>query len=185
MQNASDPDHFAALMIGDLALRLHAAFSGDGTGAYNSDLPDDAFAPYGITCTYEHSYNSTTVYQNLLDSLPVIFGGHRYENVFSWPGHSFVIDGFDNYVTTTHYVYTWVYDFIPEPGQGNVMLPLPPDNYEETVTSTSPILRYFYLNWGYGDNNDDNEYAPDGDWAYEDRTPYQYNKDMTYGFSEF
>ena len=184
MLNTTDntPFHYAAMLIGDLAVKLDATITSTGTFANDADLPEDVFLPFGISCNYVSSYSSSTVYQNLLNNLPVIFSGYRYENMLSWPGHCFVIDGYETYATTTYYVYTWVYDILPpEPGQGNVMLPEPPDNIVQTSTS-SPYLQYFYLNWGAGGGHYDTPYATDGNWAY-DSTPYQFNKSMVYGFS--
>lgn len=183
MNNGGDPDRYAAKLIGDLSVRLDAEISADGTSADDSDLPADVFLPYGVSCNYIGSYSSDTVYQNLLNNLPVIFSGFRYDNLFHWPGHCFVIDGYETYATTTYYVYSWVYDIEPpQPGQGNGLIPLPPDNIVQTSIS-SPSLRYFYLNWGYADSFNNNRYETDGNWSYADRTPYQFNRSMVYGFS--
>ena len=180
----SDPSGYAALLLGDLSVRLNMQFSSSGSSANMTNIKNPAFQAYGVDCTYLNSYNSDIVYQNLQVGLPVIFGGNRYENLFYWPGHAFVIDGYEDYVVTTHYVYSWVIDDgLSSPG-GDVIMPVTPDDYEETITSTSPHLHCFYLNWGYG-GDDLTQYATDGVWAYGDLTPYQYNREMVFGFSEY
>ena len=77
--------------------------------------------------------------------------------------------------------YRWVLDE-PLPPGGNVIIPVLPAAYEETVTSTTPILSCFYLNWGDGEN-DMTQYATDGIWSYGNAPSYQYNREMIYNFS--
>jgi len=184
MYNSTDPNHYAALLIGRVSQMLgmddNHHITSTGSSAATSDLPSCVFEPLGIGSTYSSSYNADTVYQNLKVGLPVIFAAHRYENLFNWPGHCFVIDGYEDYVTKTHYVYSWVYDYIPDPGGGDPFVPIPPDDYEE-VYITSRELQWFHLNWGDG-ASDSAQYSTNGNWSYGNLSPYQYLKRMVYGF---
>ena len=179
-------NNFAALLVGDVGLRVGMSYSSSGSGASMADLPDDVFLPYGVDCTYISSYDSNIVFASLQDGFPVIFGGHRYESPFSWPGHCFLIDGYETYVSITHFVYEWVYDGPGLLGGGgnsiNAEVPAPPPPYETTAVS-SPYLYRFYLRWGDGGGYDNTPYATDGIWTYPGLTPYQYDRKMIYNFS--
>lgn len=187
MQNTTDSLHFAALLIGDIAHRLETDFGAAGSSAYMYKIKTKICPPHGIDCTHSFSYDASTVYQNLCDSLPVIFGGNYCENLFEWPGHTFVIDGYDNIVTVTHYVYKWVIDSIPDPEGGELELPVPipiggGHPYEE-ITVSSPVMRHFFMNWGWGEAYEDNtSYSTNGYWSYGNDPVYQYNREMVYDF---
>ncbi|MBO4447796.1 MAG: C10 family peptidase [Bacteroidales bacterium] len=115
-----------------------------------------------------------------MNELPVIFGGNRYENLFSWPGHAFVIDGYHSYRNVTHFIYEWVYD---EPG---IQFGFHPPY--ETLSYSSPIVDWYKINWGYGNNYGENdiECSTNGIWTnplIRGATPYEYSRIMMYGFS--
>ena len=181
--NSSSTD-YAALLIGDIGLRVGMDYGSDGSSADEHDLPDCVFQPYGLSCTFLNGYNSNTVFSSLQSGWPVLFSAFRYESPISWPGHSFLIDGYTSYARTTHYVYEWVSD--PPLGLApsvSTKAEVPVMEPYEIISISSPWLVNLRFRWGYADSEDDNTYAPDGAWSYLNRTPYNILKTMIYGFS--
>lgn len=170
-----------ALFIGSLGALSDTEYDASGSSTTVKKLVDDAFSFYGINSSYSTNYSTSTVYQNILNGIPVIFGGNRYVDLFNWPGHAWVIDGYVSYSITTHFIYDWVYD---DPDINLEEYPLSiHDSYETTSTYSS--LRWFNMNWGYRGSGDDRHYSTDGIWTnpVNGGNPYQYNIQMAYGFT--
>ena len=178
---SSDPYGYAALMIGDIATHVVQSFGDTGTSGKFIKIHNSAFPFYGIDSSCQYSYDSDIVYNNLRDSLPVLFTGHHI-NIEEVAGHTFVIDGYDDEVTVTHYVYTWVLDPLPEPGGGDPEMPVPilPPIMPEEIVVSSPVVKHFYLNWGYG-SIDNAQYATNGCWTHGNNC-YQYLRKMIYDY---
>lgn len=175
MDTPLDTLDFLGLFIGSVAALSETKFKISGSRTTINKLRQHTFSYYGVTGNYSTTYNRDTVYNNLKSSLPVIFGGNRFESIFSWPGHAWVIDGYVKEVTTYHDVYEWVY---LEPPTGPV--PYHP-NYETTYQSSQ--LLYFKMNWGYGNSGgvDDAYYSPNGSWVnplIPDSNPYVFQKEV-------
>lgn len=109
MGGPNDVNDYQGLFIGNVAHSAKTSFGETGSGSTLSKLRQYSFPLYDITCDYSNTFNRDTVYNNLLSGLPVIFGGNRYENLFSWPGHAWIIDGYVREITIYHDVYEWVY----------------------------------------------------------------------------
>ena len=159
MGGPSDVNDYRGLFIGSVAHSAKTSFGETGSSSTLSKLRQYSFQQYGITCDYSNTYNRDTVYNNLLSGLPVIFGGNRYENLFSWPGHAWIIDGYVREITIYHDVYEWVYLTPPTSPVPNI----PP--IEETYQTAQ--LAFFKMNWGWGNlhGEDDGNYATSGTWA--------------------
>lgn len=177
-----DSSNYLQLFIGDISCRLGTTFGEDGSGALLSDVPSTVLAPYGLGGTYASGFNATIIFNNLKQGLPVLMSAHRMENLFSWPGHAFVIDGYYETKTEVYYEYGWVYDLPSSPGGQLPLLPTPPENYTE-LHYTSPEPLYFKINWGWGAYYNTGNYSLNGTWtAPGNTTPYMYSQRMIYGF---
>lgn len=175
IETATDIYDYRGLLIGDVAKRANVTFRPDGSFADVVNLKNSVFPFYGISGNYSTTYIRDTVYNNLKDNLPVIFGGCRYESLFLYPGHTWVIDGYVDEIVVYHDVYEWQY--LTEP---TVPAPTYPP-YE--ITHRSPQLKYFKMNWGWGNvsNEDDGNYATSGSWANPliiNSNPYIYDKEI-------
>lgn len=171
---------YASLFIGSIANEIGVTFGDNGSAA---DVVDfyNVLDYYGLQGIYTTLYNRDDIFESLLSGIPVIFGGNQYDSLFYWPGHTWVIDGFVYKNVITHYYYEW--EYVVEP---TVPVPNPPLPYE--VTTDSPSLAYFKMNWGYGnyENENDAYYSLDGVWTnplIENDNPYSFNKEILYGFS--
>lgn len=172
----------SALLIGSIGLLSRTHYDADGSSTTIDHLTSSAFSFYGIDCTYSTTYNTAIVIDNLDNDMPVIFGGNRYASLFSWPGHAWVIDGYQSYVQVTHYVYDWVYDD-PNVDLENSQLYIH-ESYE-TSSLTSPIMKRLRMNWGYYGQGDNVFYSSDGTWINPifGGNPYQFNIELAYGYS--
>lgn len=179
MDTNNDTGDYRGLFIGSVAHLSHTDFGENGSSAEVSDLKNYTFPFYGVSSTYSTSYNRDTVQYYLLAGQPVIYGGNRFAGLFNWPGHAWVIDGYINEITVYHDVYEWVY--LDEPTG-----PVPSHNPYE-ILSYSTELKYFKMNWGWGNYNgeDDAMYATTGSWPDPLVTgsgPYIYSRELMYHF---
>lgn len=172
----NDSFDYRGMFIASVACEAETNFGEEESGTTVLKLKNGAFTHYGVQCDYSTTYIRDTVFHNIKSHLPVIFGANRYVDLFNYPGHTWVIDGYVNEVITYHDVYEWVY--LTEP-TGPVAAPPPP--YE--ILSQSSSLKYFLMNWGYGNNHgeDDAYYATDGSWCnplIPNSNPYVYAKEI-------
>ena len=177
--------NYAALLVGEVGLRLRMNYGSNGSSADEHDLPDRVFEPCGLSCIFYNGYDSSIVFSSLQSGWPILFSAFRYESLFSWPGHSFLIDGYKSYVRTTHYVYEWVTENpinLAPSASTKAEMPVNPEPYE-ILSISSPRLVSLRFRWGYDDMEDNGFYAPDGAWSYGNRSPYNILKTMIYGFN--
>lgn len=175
-----DSLHYTSMFIADIACKVGTHFHEDASWTlFINKVATQACPAYGISCSHNYSYDADIVYQNLCNSLPVIFSGSNKIT----EGHTFVIDGYDNTVTKTHFVYKYVIDSIPDPDGGFTELPVPIGGaqYYEEIVASSPVMRHFFLNWGWG-SIDNTPYSTNGYWSDSDGNLYQYFREIVYGF---
>jgi len=181
MNNTND---YVGLFVGNLGRWLGTIYHSNGSSAFSFDIPDVFSDYFGIDCTYQNGFDADTVFTSLQAGWPVIFSGQRLDGILL-SGHSFLIDGYVSYVQTTHYCYEWVPDpiILGNPNSINAEVPSFPEPYETTSIS-SPYLYSLRLRWGYADPFEETAtYSTDGIWTYPNRTPYQYLRNMIYGFN--
>ena len=154
--------------------------------ALTANLPDSVFIRYGITCSYD-PYNADTVYNSLVNGMPVIVRADGTVNYYSGEcgdGHCFIIDGCKSYRIHSTYYYEWVW----ENGHGGVPVPCLPEMVVEQYSS--PIITHFKMNWGWAgdsDHNYNNDYfAKSGNWEVTlngNQYNFIYNREMIYDFA--
>ena len=176
----------AAVLIADVGKKVHVSYGNNGSGAHESNLPDDVFAPYGIDCSFD-DYNASTVTQSLLNNMPVIIGAFGVRNYILgiFPqyehGHCFIIDGYRRYRNHYTYYYEWVWDN----GHGGIPVPSLPEMMVDEYSS--PFIADFQMNWGWAGTDNDSYFAKSGNWeiTLNDGTicNYVYQRTMIYGFS--
>lgn len=176
METSLDSCDYRGLLIGHVALLTDVEFEPGGSSADTKDLHDITFPYYGLSSNYSTTYNRDTVYNNLKDGLPVIFAAKRRKNIFSNVGHSWVIDGYVDEITFYHDVYEWQY--VTEP-----TVPVPNYPPYEIITNQSPQLKFFRMNWGWGNSypyyEDDGVYSTSGSWVnpqHQNYNPYSHGK---------
>ena len=181
MYPTTDPNHYAAYLIGDIGKRLPTSYHYNGSLAFTSHLPDSVFTPYGVNSRYRGPgyYDRDTLVNQLLIGFPVICGGQYMVRSNEYEGHTFIIDSYMRTQVVQTFVYDWVYDY----PYNNLILPFIPRRIE--VTYTTPVVTHYRMNWGYGiDPNDDTWCLVSGVWQYPNDPPYTYNREMVYGFSK-
>ena len=150
---------YAAPLIANVGKRLNMDYGDDGSGAYVSDLVDDVFAPYGISCTYT-GYDSGLLKNSLINGMPVLLeacANHNSNTV----GHVFIADRYKrSRIVTTNY-YEWVYDSVPL----DTLIPMVPNKIEYTYSS--PYINMIGFNWGWGSyfNVPGEWFSLTGDWV--------------------
>lgn len=161
----------AAPLIADVGRRVGMSYGNDGSGAQTSDLVDDVFAPYGISCTYS-TYDKDELKTELQNGIPVILSARTTE-----AGHAFIADRYRRERTVTKHCYEWEYDFFP-PG-----VPLPYIPPMEEFEYSTPTICEIGMNWGWGSeyNNENEWYALTDDWI---KGKYNFNQSraMIYNF---
>lgn len=176
MESPLDSCDYRGLLIGHVASSIDVEFAPESSSADTKDLHDNTFPLYGLSSNYSTAYNRDTIYKNLKDGLPVIFAGKRRNNLFNSIGHSWVIDGYVDERTTYHDVYEWQYVTVPT-------VPVPSYPPLEIITNQSPVLKYFRMNWGWGNYEpyyeDDGVYSTSGSWVnprHPTYNPYSHGK---------
>lgn len=162
-----DHRQYGAMFAIYVAILANTTFHSSHSWALPRQLKERVFRPNGIDCDFSWSYDSNEVYENLLEDNPVIFAANStaVNDTTFFNGHALIIDGFSDDAYVTHYVYQWVYE---ESSQGQIHLPAP-DPYEVTVEISSQAT-LFKMNWGYGSDGDNADYAPNGNWSYNGTT---------------
>ena len=153
-------------------------YTNDGTYAYTNDLTK-VFSLYDVNCTYDSTYDFTTVRNSILGKIPVIVGGSRLPSSSSGNdkiGHCWVIDGYRK-IKTTHNVYYYRCGHQLTDEEINA---LTLDDYNYVQTSTT-YTSEFHMNWGWNGTYDTYYLVNSNDWS-PNGTPYNINLDMIYGF---
>lgn len=177
MSSISVVDTCAALLVGDVGKRLHMDYAWDGSGAYTEDLVDDVFSPYGWNCTYLDDYSSSIIINSLQSGYPIVCAGCRTVRGVDKVGHAFLVDRYKRTRTRTRITWRWV-DLDGDPTNNPILLP-PDDEF----TYSSPHISYYGMNWGQGNSIANNTWCSlSGVWQYGSLPPYNYNREMIYGF---
>jgi hypothetical protein len=150
----------------------------------------------GINCNHA-DYNSSSITNNLKNSLPVIIRAHATQNNHTFlglfhlyytydDGHAWIIDGYEGNRIKYTYTYQWYPDVMPFPP---VLLPIFTKTEEEIITTPN----YFSMNWGWDGNHDNGWYAIGNNAIWTINTTdgnnnpvtyqFQYNKKMIINFS--
>ena len=170
----------AEMLIAAVAKKVNTQFGNQGSSAHTYDLPDDCFADFGISSTYA-SYNDSTIKAALLNGMPTIVRANgSFNGIYSYDGHSFIIDGYLRHRIETTYVYIWVWDD-NDPNASHPKIPA-----YEYVEYDAPYIDYYYINWGWGLTHRTDRFAVTGDWLVHipDEYNFIYNRHMVHGFSE-
>lgn len=146
------------------------------SGAITQHLVENVFEEYGISCTYDN-YSTGTLRTSLLNGMPVIL---RAESSIAG-GHAFIADKYKCTRTVTANYYIWVFESWPP----HTPIPAVPEHVEYTYIS--PANNMIGMNWGWGEDFNNNWYSITGDWiagAVGD-VPCNWNIDrhMIHGFS--
>lgn len=180
----NDYELCAAPLIANVGLRVGMVYGNNGSSAYFSDLPNNVFAPYGITCTYS-SYNVENLRTSLSNGLPVLLSACSLNPPDNgMVGHGFIADRYKRARLICEEHYEWVYDYIPE-GNGNSQIILPEEPEQIVYTYFSPYITMIGMNWGWGEyyNDPTQWFALTGDWI-ANNTSYNWNLEryMIYNF---
>ena len=153
MSYSTDPDGYAALLIGYAGKALNMNYGPTGSSAYTSHIPAFFNNYFGIGSTYG-TYDEDLVYDSIHNEYPVICRASS-----SAGGHSFIIDGVRVTVPEDHYIY---------------LLPSG-ETYEFTIV-LDPVLQW-RINWGWGTTGRNALYASGGSWL-----GFDNNRNIVYGF---
>lgn len=164
---------YAAPLIADVGRRVNMQYGNLGSGACTSDLVNNVFVPYGISCVYTR-YNVDLLRNSLIDGMPVLLRAQSNtttNGVTTTVGHAFIADRYKRTRVVTKNCYEWVYDSIPS-GK-----PIPMVPNMETYTYSSPTISMIGMNWGWGsDYNDPSEwFSLTGDWVSSKPSMSSYN----------
>lgn len=169
----------AAPLIANVGWLVETNYKNQESSAHTEDLPSNVFSFYGLTCSLD-SYDENIVKSSLLSSMPVIIGA-RSSWIFG-TGHSFIIDGYKRYRTSTTNTYRWVYDQVPD---DHTLLPAAREY--TTTTYTSPTLSQIRMNWGWGPyNSNDTWFTLTGNWVVtdgEDNYNFTHHRKMIHNFT--
>lgn len=154
MAYSNDPYGYAALLIGYVGKEMHTTYGANSSSTSASRISSIFGSSFGIH--YQTgTYDEDTVFSNIQSGLPVI--------CIAWSsssGHAFILDGYNSYVTETHYEYT-----------------LPSGNVVESITLSDPYLKEFRINWGWGSIGRTATYSASGSWL-----GYDSNRLIVYDF---
>lgn len=159
-----DNPEAAAPLIADIGRRVGMDYGDESSTAYNKDLINNVFKPYGISATYT-SYDENILVSNLKNGIPVILGASTYivengKNVLV--GHTFIADRYKRTRERVKSIYRWVYDFVPP----NTLIECVEDSI--TMTYRNPEITMIGMNWGWNPKYVSNEkgwFALTGDWC--------------------
>lgn len=173
---------YAAPFIANVGRRLNMDYGNLSSGAYTSDLVNNAFAPYGISCTYAN-YDTNILKNSLINGMPVLLDArstHATNTGTEKVGHAFIADRYKRTRTVTKNYYEWVYDSYPP----YTPIPMVPEKIEYTYSS--PSITMIGINWGWGSyyNISSEWFSLTGDWISSIETSYNWNinRHMIYNF---
>ncbi len=158
------PDNFGSTetqrLMRDVAFAEQMNFQCAGSGTTTQRAADVLMNTFGYLSAYRTTYNSTTVYNELIQQKPVILAGFPA----SGPGHAWVADGFQK-------IFQCSFD-------------------ENGTVNGGFGYTFFHMNWGWpaNDNNWDGFYnsnyfivqAPLGTNGTLVTTNFSYNREMVY-----
>lgn len=156
-------DIYSKILMAHVGYLANTIYGHGESGASMSNLINNVFTPYGISCDYG-DFNVQAVFGEIYErNMPLLMEAQTpifIDSYFiKYQGHCFVMDGCQFGKKTTTYRYEWVYD-VTNP---STPLPSPLPERIEYVTETSGLM--VAMNWGDGDMNNDEVYSPTGSWA--------------------
>lgn len=181
MRSSTDPSHYAAMLIGDIGMKLHMQYTDTASYAISQHLRDSVFHPYGIHCSNINYYSGSFLKGNLENGFPVICSGFtdssRSQNGVGKNGHCFIVDRYIRYQDIITITYEWVFDD-PTQSPGYPII-------RTTLLYQKPKITHYQMNWGQGQfaNYDDVWCSMNGAWQYGNNAPYSHDRSMIFGFS--
>lgn len=162
----------AAPLVANIGYMVGMIYGNGESNADASDLEENVFAPYGISCNYG-LYDTTPLKNSLLDGMPVIL---ETSNTSQSKKLTFITDRYKRSRTYVKYTYIWVYNSV-NPGV------LQPFYNKVEYVYNSPVIQWIGMNWGMGwqYNNDDEWFTLTGDWI-KRSINYNTNRNMIYDF---
>lgn len=154
MSYSNDPYGYAALLIGYIGKETHTAYGAGSSFTLFSYVASIWGSHFGLH--YQTgNYQEDIVYSEIQSGLPVICLAQSTSG-----GHFFILDGYNSYITETHYEYT-----------------LPSGNVVEQIVLSDPFLKEYRINWGWGSYGRTTTYSVSGSWL-----GYDSNKHIVYDF---
>jgi hypothetical protein len=173
---------YAAPFIANVGRRLNMDYGDSGSQAYTSDLVNNVFLPYGISCTYAN-YDTTILKNSLIKDMPVLLDARSTYTSSTGTekvGHAFIADRYKRTRIVTKNYYEWVYDSYPP------YTPIPMVSEKIEYVYSSPNITMIGFNWGWGEsyNNTKEWFSLTGDWICGGETSYNWNinRHMIYNF---
>ena len=174
MDNSSSPiSNKAYILAADVGQLVNVQYDTTHSGAYTENLVD-AFDEYGVYSEY-HSYNADTVVNSLLNSIPIVMSARRYDSAGEEHGHAFLVDGYEMYRDSIVETYILTYP------NGSHIPVLEPEPFQVVYYYSSPYIRYFKMNWGWGDYWNYGSYALYGAWEVNGKS-YDHDFYMVHNF---
>lgn len=165
-----DDATYAAPLIANVG-KLSETVYGDGeSSAKLSTLPEKVFSIYGISCEYA-DYDENELKSSLLQHLPVLLGATSDRN----NNHAFIVDRYRR----TRYVVKYVreYEYPDEINSDGTLKPKPHGWIETTYNYYTPEISSIGMNWGDGQNHDNEWFTLTGSWINKSDN-YLYNRCM-------
>lgn len=194
----ADPYYYA--FVSDLMLdmgerlRMHYGVSNSFI-THNSDYSIPYLSQCGISSSHA-GYSFPAVVASLVSGRPVIVSAWSNPAPYYGVGHTWVIDGCDDYVLKT--TITETYNYIPTEDLGlypdqvgvytdeqmHMMYPFPIDGMQIANTSYSSV-RWLRMNWGYDGEGDDAYYGvlDTSDWNSLDNPNFLYSRHIHYNIT--
>lgn len=184
-QMSSQPQ-IAALLIGAVGKAVGTSYASPfviengvvtnlQSGAPIGSFPNYAFDNYNLSWTWRaltQASDSTAVIGSINNGSPVYVGASNSDASYN---HAFLIDAWkqDKY----QYVYTYEYVFDDPEAYETYLVPC-----EVVITYSSPVGRYFAMNWGWEGSCDNIWFAPLGIWN-PDGISFDGNRYLYYNFN--
>lgn len=148
-----------------------------GSGASLSSLASLLSNEYGISSSQSYLVNVSDV-NSIIGSInngsPVLVSASVVPDN-NRGGHTFIIDAWKQTRYRYYYNYEWIYD---DPANNEIWI-VPT---EVLYDYSSPINKFFGMNWGWDEDYDDMWFAPLGTWSPSDDA-YDGNRHFYYNFS--
>ena len=167
-------------LIASVGTLVGMDYGNDGSGATTSDLVDNVFSYYGISCEYS-SFDEDDVMSSLLAGIPVVVRARSSWFPLFTSTHSFLIDGYRS--TRTRYKILHYYMT-----NGGCFDPDYPEYYSYSYSPTQVVA--VKMNWGLGSQwgnepLNDGWYTLTGSWVInnEGEKAYDYYRHMIHNFS--
>ncbi|MBR5829703.1 MAG: C10 family peptidase, partial [Tidjanibacter sp.] len=89
--NGNNNFDLSAMFIGFIGELAEINYGIDSSGGHTTDLPENVFDIYGISCQETNDYDENIVINSVKNSMPIII--HGYDALLFGEGHSWIIDG--------------------------------------------------------------------------------------------